>query len=689
MKRIFFDDDGKVLKPRFPFWEPWGCIGCLWRSLAFLLSMVLIAIFIACLRECSKEGSDGSDVIGNISDGYSTLPEGGPIEAIPYEPIGEIPPDITDGSPVDDWNDPITGVDELPAPEDNYLPPVDSAKIKPDPMDSLVNIVADQIIVLFNSRSVKEDMTSFARQFKKAYPSNAYSIIYYNPTAGTMLLQVPEEEIYDLLTDIPVHVTGIDYKLTTNPLINTVGNPSDPGFDKPKYSLYFQAIQAFDAWDITKGSKDVVVGVVDSYFCLDHPEINDRYIKPIHIPTKTRNVLPRTAIKPPFRTKQELEAFVTASHGTHVASIAIGNHDNGNGTGGIAPQCQWIPIAVGDDVPLVDIMEGILYAIYQGADVINVSMGAGFPENIDKMLTYQEQAMYTRETFLHQESVWEFIYQTACDHNCIICTSAGNENIIMGMDAAKRSPLVVKVEATTANGTEKAKFSSFGSLPTLGIDISTVSAPGTGVLSGAAWGMSVEMDGTSQATPFVTGAIALMKSLNKNITAAQVIEILKKTGKPLPASNHVGPLIQIHDALQMVKEGVVPEKLMDYKEVVDDHDSLIGRWQGTEYQLLTSGKTGETLDSIITYMEFVSTSKGVVEFQTMSSRRVYTAPLNVSWTKKSISIAQVGDAICTIDSSDKIEHYDYVCRPDIRGLLEVSVMEGSKEKLSFNMRKIK
>ncbi len=682
MKKIFFERGKSAGRP--PFWQPWGCMGCLWRTLVFLIGMLLIAALIAWLRGCDS-GKDEADL---LNDDYSDLPSDGPVRDDPYTPEEALPSDIND-DPIADWNDSIPDVEELPSPDRNFLPPVDSLDIKPSPEDSLVNVVADQIIVLFNSTDVKTDMANFARQFKQAYPDAGYSIIYYNPSAGTMLLQVPEERVQDLLTDIPQHVTGMNYKLTTNPMLYAQGRPDDPGFGESSYQRYFQAIQAFDAWDITLGSEDVIVGVVDTYFCLDNPELNSRYVKPIHIPTKTSNVLPRSVPRPPFRNKKEMEAFGSACHGTHVAAIAIGNHNNGFGTGGIAPQCRWMPISVGDMVPTIYIMEGILYAIYQGADVVNISMGMGFEEDIDKKISVSDQAQLARKTFLHQEDVWDFIYRTACDHNCVICTAAGNENIIMGMDPGNRSPLIVKVEATDGEGNARTDFSNYGVVPSHNVNMSTMSAPGQSIFSGVAYGMGCEMSGTSQASPFVTGAVALMKSLDKSLTPDQIIEILKRTGKPMPAASHVGPFLQIRDALLMVKNGDVPGKLMNYDEVVDNHDNLVGRWKSTVPQELFDTESGKKTGDCDIYMEFTSTTKGLMELKAQDMVKTYTAPLTVAWGSGAINITQTDYAVCTTNPHDKVEKYEYICKPDQNGLMEVTVMSGGREVVTFNMRKIR
>ena len=56
------------------------------------------------------------------------------------------------------------------------------------------------------------------------------------------------------------------------------------------------------------------------------------------------------------------------------------------------------------------------------------------------------------------------------------------------------------------------------------------------------------------AAPIVTGTIALMKSLNKNLTSEQVICILQSTG--VAVDGNIGNLIQVDKALQKEQTGV-------------------------------------------------------------------------------------------------------------------------------------
>jgi hypothetical protein len=109
--------------------------------------------------------------------------------------------------------------------------------------------------------------------------------------------------------------------------------------------------------------------------------------------------------------------------------------------------------------------------------------------------------------------------------------------------------LFITVSAIDKNnqGINKANFSNYGSY-------SKISAPGVGIYSTVGSNNYQTMDGTSMAAPIVSGAVALMKSLNKSLTTKQIICILQSTGLPTQGNN-IGKLLQLDKALQMVKSG--------------------------------------------------------------------------------------------------------------------------------------
>lgn len=666
------NQDNKVKASHIPFWKPWGVGGCLWRTLLFLLGMCGICLLLAMLlRGCERP------LMNNLFNNDST-------EIDPYK---DLPPELRDSSFVDDWNESIPGVEELPAPDDNYIPPIDSTRIITNPEDSVSQIMGDQLIVFFNSKNVKQDMALFSQQFKQNYPNNVYKVIYYNPTAGTMLLGVPQNELLKVADELPQKITGIDFLVTTNGVLNGAAKPLDPDFDVQKYSDYFSLIQAYDAWDITRGSKDVKVAIVDSYFDLSNPEIGERYSDRINITTKRVNVFPPA--KSPT-----INDIGNYCHGSHVAGIAIGAQNNELGCSGIAPECSWIPVALGSDPwSQLQIMEGVLYAIYHGADVINMSIG-GIPAKAAK-LPLGDQIKVSMMTGKRAEAVWDYIVKTANDHNCIICKAAGNETALMGMDFMNRNKQIVNVEAVDNEG-QKADFSNFGIVKEADVHYSTVAAPGVQLWSvsdrrcASLWGrMGVkvsakdgfqEMDGTSMAAPVVTGAVALLKSKKKDLTAEQVIKILTMTGKQTDMRNRIGPTVQLKDALN-----ATGGDLANFDDLMKDHNLLIGKWRST-HELMISDVQDVKIDDMWTYFIFTSATSGRIEHHTINMERVYTAQLNVEWEKNRMIITQQDKAIDS--SGNQLVKDEFICTPDKDRLLKATCSGNGKKSFDFQLEKV-
>lgn len=673
--------------PRTPFWMPWGAGGCLWRTVVFLLGMCLISLFLALLlRGCGDKKQNNGPVNPDGQDSLIIVNE----DTVP-NPYYNLPPELRDTSIVRDWNEPIPGVDELPIPERNFIPPIDSTQIITDPEDSVSQIVCDRLIVLFKSTpdKVKEDMASFARQFKQQYPGAEYQILYYNSSIGTMNIGVPQSELIKVADELPQKITGLDFLVTTEQIINGASKPSDPGFSVGKYDEYFKLIQAYDAWDITRGSKDVKVAIVDSYFDLSNPEIGERYVDPINIATGRVNVLP------PAKMPASEEEVGLYCHGSHVAGLAIGGQNNGLGCSGIAPECSWIPIALGSyPWSTMRTLEGVLYAIYHGADVINLSIGGISP--LMAQLSLNEQVAISQISGKRGEAVWDYIVEIANRNNCIICKASGNESVFMGLDFMNRSDLVINVEAVDNQGI-KADFSNFGVVDEVGIHYSAVAAPGvklwsvsdkrcapfwylSGVKVSAKDGFQ-EMDGTSMAAPVVTGAVALLKSKNKDLTAAQARKILIMTGKQTDTQHRIGPTIQIRDALD-----ATGGDLLNFDDLMKDHNKLLGKWKSTYEINLVEVDTEKKVDEMWTYFIFTSTTSGRLEYHAIGTKRIYTAPVSVKWGTNQLTIIQHGDAV----SSDgkQINKDDFVCHPNQERLLETSCQRNGKERYTFLLEKV-
>ena len=686
--------------PKAPFWQPWGAWGCLWRTLVMLAGFALITFLIGTSVKGCNHNSDPLDSTELNID--TTL--------LDQDDQYDIPPALRDSSLVDDWNDSIPGVDELPDPDDNFIPPIDSTHLVANPEDSLSVIIDDQLIVLINSQNIKRDMASFAKKFKQVYPDDRYEITYYNPLSGTMLLNVPPDNLIKVANELPDKIPDIDFAVDLANVIAETSRPSDSGFSNASYDEYFRLIQAYDAWEITKGSPDVKVAIVDSYFDLTHPEIGERYVDRIHIPTKSRMVLPPQLSELPKTNDQELfDAIGNYSHGTHVAGCAIGAQNNRIGCSGIAPECSWIPISIADPNssggfhPL-DVIDGILYAAYHDADVVNASLGRQFSE-FAKYLPLKTQVDYAKKESLRGEKLWNYIVKVLNDHNCVFVTASGNETILTGMDPMNRNPYIIRVEAVDAKGIAS-NFTNFGKVPEYNVDYSTVAAPGVSIWNAIVcrytplfdnlvnkysdflpFTVSKEecmmtMDGTSMASPIVAGAVALLKSKNKDLTAEQIIDILVSTGKQTDRRHRIGPTIQLRAALDATSDG----ERLNYDDLMKNHDLLIGKWKSTKTLSLVDEATRKELDKHWQYFIFPNTTSGTTEFHTLNTKRIYVAGLVVSWQNQSISIQQNGPAKSR--DGELITKDDYVCRPSKNRELEVSCMRNGKERFKFYLEKV-
>lgn len=210
-------------------------------------------------------------------------------------------------------------------------------------------------------------------------------------------------------------------------------------------------------------------------------------------------------------------------HGTCMASIIAGHGRGGaNGMLGIAPGAHVLSVRVirDDDAPDINqrtvsstpISDGIRYAVDHGAQVISMSLG-GSDAGADTDSTPEADAI-----------------RYALDHNVVVVAAAGNsadKGDAIQFPGAERG--VISVAAVDSAG-RHAAFS------TTSWDVS-VAAPGVNLPCDAAASDDEYLlgDGTSQATAYVAGIVALLKAENHALSPAQVRDILEQTARDKPA----------------------------------------------------------------------------------------------------------------------------------------------------------
>jgi subtilisin family serine protease len=407
-----------------------------------------------------------------------------------------------------------------------YRLPIDTSKIINDE-DGLGLIVSDRINIALKDKAIK--LEDFAIDLKKEFPDSTHKIIYYDVNTSRIQLQFPEEEKNNIKNNLKNKLSKYKLLIWNEAIFKTATTFNDPSFREIDKCWYFSTINAYEAWNYTTGDTSVIIAIIDDGFDLKHDDLKGKNIYPYNVRTQNKNVF----------------ATPANSHGTHVAGIAVANCNNSIGTSGIAPNCSLMPIQIANDGEIftsTDVIDGILYAIKNKADVINLSLGKQFTAELSNLsIATQEQLIKT--TSEDEESFWKELFDYADSENVTIVIAAGNQNISVGIDPIQRSNNTIKVSAIDQNN-QKADFSNFGRQ-------STISAPGVAIYNCLPQNKFDYLDGTSMAAPIVTGAIGLMKSINPKLTNQQIIAILRKTSKNVN-SNNIGALLQLNIALQNV-----------------------------------------------------------------------------------------------------------------------------------------
>ena len=248
-------------------------------------------------------------------------------------------------------------------------------------------------------------------------------------------------------------------------------------------------IHAPEAWDITKSSNAVKIAILD---CGIYSS-SSTYAGPDgfgHIDVRSKVVLEAN-----FSTSADVDDW--CDHGTHVAGTAAAVTNNNIGVAGVGHDAVLLNGKVlGDDGTGSDsaVINGIVWAANQNVHVINLSLGGDAPCS---------QAM--------QDAV-----NYAWNKGAVIVVAAGNAGSTTVTDLTTcNNTLSV---AATDSSDAKASFSSYGT----GVD---VAAPGVSILSSDDTGGYASFNGTSMATPHVSGLAALVWTAGFATNAAVVARI--------------------------------------------------------------------------------------------------------------------------------------------------------------------
>lgn len=282
-------------------------------------------------------------------------------------------------------------------------------------------------------------------------------------------------------------------------------------------------INAPEAWDITTGSSEVIIAIVDSGIDLDHEDLADNILR-----DGNGDVV---GWDPPGGPGDYDEWYdpqcvpvcnyqCTDGHGTNCAGLAAAVGNNGKGISGVSWASKLMPvmwkslgISRNASYWFVDARDAIKAAADNGADIISCSWHLGQDSG-----QVENGVKYAREL------------------GCVIFGSSGNHNEIPASTAQypARAEEVIAVGCTDSSDNRWVTTSTFGSNYGAFLD---VAAPGhlvrTTDIEGL-YGGACDMDkyhsnfaGTSAATPVAAGVAALILSAEPALSPAQVQAVLQ------------------------------------------------------------------------------------------------------------------------------------------------------------------
>jgi subtilisin family serine protease len=241
---------------------------------------------------------------------------------------------------------------------------------------------------------------------------------------------------------------------------------------------------AEQAWDLSTGSSQVVVGILDTGVDAGQPDLRGKLVQGYDY------------------VNNDQDPSDDNGHGTAVAGIVAASSDNGIGVAGYCWACRLMPVKVlGADGTgfMTGLAQGILWATDHGARVLNLSLGGPVED-----LTLTAATQY------------------AWDHGVLVVAAAGNESS-SAIDYPAALANVLSVSASDQSDRLYA-FSNSGA---------RVAAPGENSTTGLG-NTYVSFLGTSSAAPVVSGIAGLAFSLVPGATPAQVEQAIEASAVPIP-----------------------------------------------------------------------------------------------------------------------------------------------------------
>ncbi|MBX2841967.1 MAG: S8 family serine peptidase [Flammeovirgaceae bacterium] len=268
--------------------------------------------------------------------------------------------------------------------------------------------------------------------------------------------------------------------------------------------------KVYEAWDISQGDTNIVIGIVDTGVKTTHLSLRDQM---------QFNDLERYGIG---GVDDDGNGFIDDSlgydfgdidtdvsdvfgHGTEVAGVASAKVNDGFGTFGVGYNCRFMPVKIANSAGyLVNAYQAAFYAAENGCDIINLSWGrsTGGPSQFE-------------------EEVMDYIVEVL---DVAIVAAAGNTSDQLDFYPASYKNVLSVIHSldTTNVRVSPGSYSYYIDVIAPGAYMPTTS------IDGGMEGHKI-VSGSSYASPFVAGALGLIRSKFSDLSAKQSVDLVKAT----------------------------------------------------------------------------------------------------------------------------------------------------------------
>lgn len=313
---------------------------------------------------------------------------------------------------------------------------------------------------------------------------------------------------------------GVLYAEPDYPLHALDITPNDPSF-KEQWGLISMNMPA--AWEISQGSNQVIVATIDTGIDYRHPDLaSNIWQNKDEIPGNKLDDDDNGFIDDFYgvnMVNQTGDPFDDEGHGTHVAGIIAAQGNNHIGIAGVAWNTKILPCKFldsngsGNTSDAIACLDYVYLLKKKGVNIVATNNSYGGPSS--------SRAFYDA-------------IRAQADAGILFITAAGNDgknnDTYNSYPANYNLPNVISVAAVDKKGA-LASWSNRGS------NTVHVGAPGVGILSTFPGNKYQILEGTSMATPYVTGLAALIKAAKPTLAMAEIRNLILTSGQPTHTLN--------------------------------------------------------------------------------------------------------------------------------------------------------